>query len=129
MTHGNRSALFDDFSMKRLFHKRILRARRVTVISHPRSGRNWLRQMLHDVSVNPKYSHAGSKHSLQLHADEICQGIERYHRHRIVFMHRDPRDVLVSYFHQRCRKGAWDGDLSGRTGTFVEEWRIRGSNP
>jgi hypothetical protein len=117
MTHSNNPARLASFSLKRRLNKWVLNARRVTVISHPRSGRTWLRQMLHDISIEPKFTHAGSKNHLRLHPDEICQNIELYHRRRIVFLHRDPRDVLVSYFHHCCRQDTWDGDLS----TFIRD--------
>ena len=112
MTHGNRSALFDGFSMKRLIHQGLLMAQGVRIVSYPRSGRTWLRLMLHDALADPRFTHVGSKNFLQFGPDEICQGMEKYHRRRIVFLHRDPRDVLVSYFHHCRRKGVWDGDLA-----------------
>ena len=80
MTHGNRSALLDGFSMKRLIHQGLLMAQGVRIVSYPRSGRTWLRLMLHDASADPQFTHVGSKNFLQFGPDEICQGMGKYHR-------------------------------------------------
>lgn len=117
MVHGNRSMLLDSFSLKRLVNQAILRTQKARIVSFPRSGRTWLRLMLHDLAVDARFTHAGSKNVLQRTAGEICDGLEKYEGRRIVFLHRDPRDVLVSYFHHCRRRGVWDGDLE----TFLRD--------
>lgn len=98
--------------VKRAIHRGILRARGLRIVSYPRSGRTWLRLMLHDLTIEPRFTHVGSKSILQNGPDEVCGGMEKYHRRPIIFLHREPRDVLVSYYHHCCRQGVWNGDLS-----------------
>lgn len=112
MAHGNRSLLLADFSIKRLIHQATLLIAGVRIVSYPRSGRTWLRLMLHDLGIDPRFTHAGSKDDLRRPPEEICLGMEKYHRRRIVFLHRDPRDVIVSYLHHSHRRGLSQGDLS-----------------
>lgn len=119
MAHGNRSMLLESFNVKRLINQAILKARGARIVSYPRSGRTWLRLMLHDVSVDARFTHVGSKNVLQLAPGEICQGMEKYARRPIVFLHREPRDTLISYFHHCRRRGVWEGDLA----TFVRDPR------
>lgn len=97
--------------MKRLIHQGLLKAQGVRIVSYPRSGRTWLRVMLHDLSIEPRFTHVGSKSILQHRPDEVCRGMERYYGRHIVFLHREPRDVLVSYYHHCCRQDVWQGDL------------------
>ena len=119
MAHGNRSMLLDSFSARRLINQAILRARGARIVSYPRSGRTWLRLMLHDVSVDARFTHVGAKNVLQHAPDEICRGMEKYERRPIVFLHREPRDTLISYFHHCRRRGVWEGDLA----TFIRDPR------
>lgn len=117
MVLDKRSMLLDDLGMTRLLNKGILLARRLRIVSHPRSGRSWLRLMLHDLGADPRFYHAGAKGDLQRTPDDICRDIEAERARRIVFLHRDPRDVIVSFFHHCRRRGVWDGGLS----TFIRE--------
>lgn len=119
MAHGNRSMLLDSLGVKRLVNQAILRARGARIVSYPRSGRTWLRLMLHDVSVDARFTHVGAKNVLQHTPGEICRGMERYYRRPIVFLHREPRDTLISYFHHCRRRGVWEGDLA----TFIRDPR------
>ena len=72
---------------------RILRRRPgVLVLSRAKSGRTWLRFMLDDLGVHLAYTHFATRIPPDW-ADK-----------RIVFLHRDPRDVLVSrWFAKRFR--------------------------
>jgi len=83
---------------------------RPLIVSYPRSGRNWLRTMLHDFSVNPRWKHAGSE-KIQFDPDTLCQNIPDYFVNRVLFLLRDPRDTVVSFFHNLVRIKAWSGDL------------------
>ena len=72
------------------------------VVSHPKSGRTWLRFMLDELGLHLRYKHPNGA---TVPAD--WQG------KKIIFLHRDPRDVLVSYWHQATRRQKlWNGSLS-----------------
>jgi hypothetical protein len=82
------------------------------VISFPKSGRTWLRVMLDELSVPMSYTHAGSGHSRAKHFSELDTTAARHFR-RIVFLHRDPRDTVVSGYYQVDRRlGKNRGTLS-----------------
>jgi hypothetical protein len=98
-------------AVKRFFHHALLKAQGLRIVSYPRSGRTWLRVMLHDLAIEPRFTHVGSKAILQNPPERVCEGMERYYKRHIIFLHREPRDVLVSYYHHCCRQDYWDGDL------------------
>jgi hypothetical protein len=77
--------------------KRIaLRNRRFLVVSRPKSGRTWLRFMLDRLGVYLPYSHPDDRVPLP----------GEWKGRAILFLHRDPRDTLISsWFAQRKRHG------------------------
>lgn len=78
-------------SLARLFHegRRIALSNRDTlVVSHPKSGRTWLRYMLDHLGIHLTYTH-------QRPAVPLPSGWERKD---IIFLHRDPRDTAVSHW-------------------------------
>lgn len=109
------------------------------ICSYPKSGRTWLRYMLAQVLVQhfglalkldlknmfrvlpnddcdvvkgwPAYRYYGTLPSIAASHELYSR---RLHRgHRIVFIVRDPRDVMVSYwFHQAKHLGHFDGSIS-----------------
>ena len=107
------------------------------VVSFPKSGRTWLRVMLakyyalcYDVpvSTNTFKMHKANRDVPFIHFTHLKDGKEsgeaRARRlaqlkdKRIVFLVRDPRDVIVSYFFQQTkRKQLFKGDMS----TFVRD--------
>ena len=75
-------------------------------ISYPKSGRTWIRYILVElgISKNIHFHHDtfefndGSKPKLDF---EIDKRIKRYSKNdKIVYLERDPRDVMVSLYHQ-----------------------------
>jgi hypothetical protein len=94
-------------SLARLFHegRRIALGNRDTlVVSHPKSGRTWLRYMLDHLGIHLTYTH--QRPALSLPAG--------WERKNIIFLHRDPRDTAVSHWFSltKRRPGGYTGPLS-----------------
>ncbi|MBB2974184.1 sulfotransferase domain-containing protein [Mesorhizobium sp. RMAD-H1] len=75
-------------------------------ISYPKSGRTWIRFMLAQLDqADPiRFHHDGFEFndgSLPPHDFSVQERLERYGKvDRIVYLERDPRDVMVSLYHQ-----------------------------
>ncbi|WP_137388016.1 sulfotransferase domain-containing protein [Rhodoligotrophos defluvii] len=108
---GNTILLLQDFSLERLIHNSRLFANRFRVVSYPRSGRTWLRVMLHDLRLDPRFTHAASKPGLALTPAQMLAYNRRLHDQRILHLVREPRDVMVSYYHHLTASGRWQGSL------------------
>lgn len=73
-------------------------------ISYPKSGRTWLRVMLDELGVPLDFSHLDTGAGRQewgKHFDELetpsAEG-------KVIFLHRDPRDTVVSFFHEMTKR-------------------------
>ena len=72
------------------------------VVSQPKSGRTWLRFMLDRLGLHLRYQHPSGS----ILPDE-------WRGKKIIFLYRDPRDVVVSHwYHATRRHGFYDGSLS-----------------
>lgn len=75
-------------------------------ISFPKSGRTWIRYVLYQLGLESqiRFHHDGFEFndgSLPAHSFDLGQRLELYSRvDRIVYLKRDPRDVIVSLYHQ-----------------------------
>jgi hypothetical protein len=91
----------------------------VHFISYPKSGRSWVRYILRNLDADNgiAFHHDGFEFndgSRPAHSFEIETRIALYSGKRIVYLRRDPRDVMVSLFFQV-------------TGRFQTKFRYRGS--
>jgi hypothetical protein len=86
----------------------------MAVISHPKSGRTWLRLMLEQVGIGGvRFSHAGSSEEARMDARAFPAGIRAWSRKRILFLIRDPRDTIVSFYFQATRRSrVYAGEFS-----------------
>jgi Sulfotransferase domain len=74
-------------------------------ISYPKSGRTWLRMILNSLDIDMEYSHldtGADRKSWGKRFDEL--DIPCIVREKIVFLHRDPRDVVVSMFYEFTKR-------------------------
>ena len=86
------------------------------IVSYPNSGRTWLRVMLADLGAWPRFTHAQSKFGLGLPPADISQGMEKFTKHRVLMLIREPKDTVVSNFYQVTQtQGNWQGDFK----TFI----------
>ena len=76
-----------------------------TCVSYPKSGRTWLRVMLLDLGINIRFTH------LDTGADDNSWGrrlsdLDFPHTEddKIIFLHRDPRDTVTSFFYEMTRR-------------------------
>jgi hypothetical protein len=91
----------------------ILLARRVRVVSYQNSGRTWLRVMLSDLGIRPKFTHAGAAYRYRLPPEHICDDLARYTGCNVLFLARNPLDAIVSnYFQAMKTDKVFDGDIS-----------------
>lgn len=90
----------------------------LTFVSHPKSGRTWMRYVLHLVGVRTHFTHAGAG-STSGSLGRRFEGVdpELLERERIVFMHRNPIDTAVSFYFQIHRK-----DLPPWSLRFFKRW-------
>ncbi|MFT3987569.1 sulfotransferase domain-containing protein [Aestuariivirga sp.] len=113
-SRGNRIIWLVDPSPERTLNQLRLTVRRARIVSFPRSGRTWLRMMLHELALDPKFVHVKARPRLASPPERMCNGIERYYSRRVLFLFRDPKDTLVSYYHHVLHKhgGAFPGGIS-----------------
>lgn len=74
-------------------------------ISYPKSGRTWLRMILNTLNIDLEYSHldtGADRKSWGKRFDEL--EFPHIQREKIVFLHRDPRDVVVSMFYEFTKR-------------------------
>jgi hypothetical protein len=108
---GKTFLALEDASFRRLLNDAMLYSRRVCVVSYPKSGRTWLRIMLHELGFDPRFSHVDAGYRKQNGPSDICKHIPRYCRRRIIFLIRDPLDVVVSLYHHALRRDTWRGSF------------------
>ena len=107
------------------------------VISYPKSGRTWLRVMLakalalhfedpRNIVFDPvdvvrnnhqrgpliRFTHDRSAKSPAVETNQGEERYQQYTRKKVIFLVRDPRDVLVSHYFQRTRRRGYNHDLS-----------------
>ena len=90
---------------------------KIYVISFPNSGRTWLKHMLFEIikelhinELNIEFSHDNSEIIIEdgtrIDPNIIFQYTERYkyRRAKVIFLCRDPRDIIASNYHQVTKR-------------------------
>jgi hypothetical protein len=73
------------------------------VVSYPKSGRTWLRVMFDELGVDADFTHNSPRDKSKLSFDQLTTRTERTYG-KILVLVRDPRDTLVSAFHQSTKR-------------------------
>jgi len=131
-----------DILYQRLRILALFRATDAFLISYPKCGRTWLRFMLGTYALrgaegdpldvtgicraDPELPVLAIFHDDDPHLkpyEEIVDSKEAYREKRVIFLTRDPRDVMVSYYFQYKLRGdrelARDADFNGDPGDFI----------
>lgn len=113
------------------------------IVSFPKSGRTWIRGIIGHMVCSKHgwgYKHVFNKEKIKRHVpyfpefhhdnvdkrvpfSQVIQNKKKHGSDKVVFMRRDPRDVMVSYyFHRTHRKKDFKGDIS----SFIrsEDWGV-----
>lgn len=96
-------------------------------ISYPKSGRSWLRFMLQSAGVGEavNFQHDGFEFNdpaRPAHSFDVGARLQRYPVGRkIIYLERDPRDVMVSLYHQITGRFADFFDYDGTIGEFIRD--------
>jgi hypothetical protein len=85
---------------------------RTRIVSYPNSGRTWLRVMLAELGLHPRFTHAQSRFRWALPPQEIGQNMSRYTHRRVLFLVRNPKDTVASNYHHVTKRGRhWQGEF------------------
>lgn len=96
-------------------------------ISYPKSGRTWIRYVLHALGKGElvEFHHDGFEFndgSLPVHDFDIERRRRVYRRvEHIVYLRRDPRDIIVSLYHQVTERFADYFDYRGALSEFIRD--------
>ncbi len=96
-------------------------------VSYPKSGRSWIRFMLArlDAHRDVRFHHDGFEFNdgaRPPHDFNLAARLERYpEAARLIYLERDPRDVMVSLYHQVTGRFRSFFDYSGSLGEFIRD--------
>jgi hypothetical protein len=96
---------------------------KVALISYPKAGRTWVRFMLNSAGVEIVYDHAGAENRDGRRLEQIANIPKRWHRWRVIFLFRDPRDTAVSSFFQASKRVKQKCRFSGDLHEFIRDPR------
>ncbi len=98
--------------------------RDVALVSHPKSGRTWLRFMLNAANVNIVYDHAGADNRMEHRFEEISSRPAEWSKWRVIFLFRDPRDTAVSSYFQSVKRMKEQHKFTGDIHAFIRDPRF-----
>ena len=84
------------------------------IVSYPKSGRTWLRYACHLAGCEPEFTHDG------IHTAAEFMGVSwdgpdpDLIKKPVIFLHRDPRDTVISFYFQILRKDCIPGRKTWR---------------
>lgn len=82
------------------------------IVSYPKSGRTWLRQMLRELDCDPVITHLKADDRFAIPYSQLPGDLRRYRGWRVALLVRHPLDTLVSGYHQAVHRfQVFDGSL------------------
>ena len=102
--------LRNNSAVKRL-RRRKMRLQGLVIVSFPKSGRTWLRFMLDQLGISPLFSHENADRRASL--DYVRENIRLSTHRRVIFLHRNPLDTVVSFYNHA---------------KYVKDWRYAPDN-
>jgi hypothetical protein len=102
-----------EFVLRNRKHEFSYENKNICVISFPKSGRTWLRVMLDRLHIGLSYSHDETSHAERIACGNLSRNKDKYKNKKVIFLVRDPRDIVVSGFFQAVKRiGVFNGSLS-----------------
>lgn len=98
------SFLRGDSLLKRL-RRRKMRLQGLAIVSFPKSGRTWLRFMLDEVGLSPRFTHENADRQASL--EYMRENIRLSPYRRVIFLHRNPIDTAVSFYNHARHVTDW----------------------
>lgn len=70
-------------------------------VSYPKSGRTWLRTMFSELGAQVTFTHLDTGHNYSAWG-KLPENLKKpsVDANRVIFLYRDPRDTVVSYFYE-----------------------------
>jgi hypothetical protein len=95
----------------------------VVVVSYPKSGRTWLHVMLDYLHIHCQYKH-DSANVMYMPDKDFTIDIDKdhYKNKRIIFLIRDPRDIIVSSYFQAVKRQ--ENVFEGSVSEFVRDPKL-----
>jgi len=83
------------------------------LVSFPKSGRTWLIVMLNQLGIEIPFTHDGTGHFMGIHLKKLLKKKNKYKQVKVIFLVREPRDVIVSgFFHSSKRIKVYSDTIS-----------------
>ena len=111
-------------AVKRL-RRRQMRLQGLAVVSFPKSGRTWLRFMLDQLGLSPRFTHENADRRASL--EYIRENIRLSPYKRVIFLHRNPLDTVVSFYNHTAFVKDWPyapDELPGSLSEFLRHPRM-----
>lgn len=85
-----------NYSPIRRLRGRKMRLDGLAIVSFPKSGRTWLRFMLDQLGISPRFTHENADRRASL--DYVRENIRLSTYRRVIFLYRNPLDTVVSFY-------------------------------